>query len=162
MDAMALEPDLIAGLEDSSREILESMASMSPESIETQCGSHATTSHFESEVVATLGFTGTKSGAMIACASEALTRKITAKMLMVEPEELDDFTDGFGELVNMVTGNFKNDWVAKGNEMHLAMPTVTRHGDVSIPHKAGEIHCSIRIMLEGEALDMTLVFEGTD
>ena len=36
--------------------------------------------------------------------------------------QLGEAADGFGELVNMLSGNFKNAWVADGNQMAGQVP----------------------------------------
>ncbi|MCA8976744.1 MAG: chemotaxis protein CheX [Planctomycetes bacterium] len=167
MATQGLEPDLIEGLISSSREVMETMVFMTPEAIDATNGDEIEVhpNSFTSEVICTLGFTGTRSGAVVVTSSKALACRIAAKMLMMEPDEFESFSeaaDGFGEVVNMITGNFKNAWVAKGNEMHLAVPTVSQNGEVHIHHKEGEINCRIRVVLEGEPLEVTVLFEGQD
>ena len=78
-------------------------------------------------------------------------------MLMIDRAELPDFesaADGFGELVNMIGGNFKNAWVATGNQMDLSMPNVIHKGRVSLnTAMKGALRSCVRITLtEGELL----------
>jgi len=161
-----LEPELFESLRDSIREVIETMVFMSPETVESI--THLVDQPhvvFAGEVVGMLGFTGTRSGSVVVCCSEHLCREIAARMLTIEPGELAGFeeaADAFGEVVNMITGSFKDSWVAKGNEMSLAVPTVTRHGAVSINHTDQGISCGIRVMLEGNPLDVTVLFAAGD
>ena len=43
----------------------------------------------------------------------------------MEIEDQQEIHDAFGEVVNMVVGSFKNAWVEGGNEMSLAIPSVS-------------------------------------
>ena len=123
MPTETLEQRFVDALTNSISEVFESMIMMPPNSIETvepQPLIHA-------EVIGSLGFTGTKSGAVVLAGSRDLVVKFCANMLMMEPSEIEDeaeISDSFGEVTNMVTGNFKNAWVDAGNVMDLSIPTV--------------------------------------
>lgn len=89
----------------------------------------------DDEVIAIMGFTGTRPGVIALGSSRDLALAICANMLgTVKSEIRDDLevADSFGELVNMIAGNFKNVWVADGNEMDLALPSVIFGVDVSM------------------------------
>ncbi len=110
---------------DACTEICESMLQMAPNTVHEDIETVAT---LKAEVIATLGFTGTSSGLVAISADTASTKQICANMLFMEPEELTDnaeVADGFGEVVNMIAGNFKNAWVDDGNAMELAIPSVS-------------------------------------
>jgi CheY-specific phosphatase CheX len=156
-----IHAQLTDSLTTSSLEIFETMVFLTPDWIEPAPASGLRPNAFGSEVIGILGFTGTRSGTVIVCCSEKLCRTIAAKMLMMEPEEITDVgeaADGFGELVNMITGNFKNTWVALGNEMNLSVPTVTQHGEVSVSGRGCESSCGIRLSIAGEPIDITILF----
>lgn len=154
MAVESLAPELVNSLRSSAGEILETMVFVKPKSIEEI---PETTSCFKDEVVGLLGFTGTRSGTFAVRTSTEVAKTVAAKMLMMEPAEISDFAeaaDGFGELVNMIGGNFKNAWVATGNQMDLSVPNVIHHGSVSLKtDKDGALRSCVRIVLpEGELL----------
>jgi CheY-specific phosphatase CheX len=114
-------------------------------------------------VIGLLGFTGTRSGTFFVRTDETMAKTIAAKMLMMEPSELSSFqeaADGFGELVNMLAGNFKNAWVAAGNQMDLSVPNVIHNGEVSLKsNDAGALRSRVHVVLDGGNLDIGVHFE---
>ncbi|MCB9884207.1 MAG: chemotaxis protein CheX [Planctomycetes bacterium] len=156
-----LDPALVESLQDSAREILETMVFMTPDNIEVVPES---SSVFRAEVVGLLGFTGTRSGTVVVRTTQDLAKTIAAKMLMMEPEELgsmEEACDGFGELVNMLSGNFKNAWVANGNVMDLSVPNVILSGEVRLNmHSDPALRTCVRIHVGGGQLDVGIHFEA--
>lgn len=154
MAVESLAPELVSSLQASAREILETMVFVKPTSI-VEVPEDA--SMFEDEVVGLLGFTGTRSGTFAVRTTETVAKLVAAKMLMMEPSEMTDFAeaaDGFGELVNMISGNFKNAWVATGNQMDLSVPNVITQGRVRLNSDGdGALRSCVKITLpEGELL----------
>ncbi|HEB54609.1 MAG TPA: chemotaxis protein CheX [bacterium] len=153
-----IEPQLVDSLRDAAREIFETMVFLTPSSIEPR---QTNSTFFDADVVGLLSFTGTASGTVAVTASNKLARLMAAKMLMMEPEELTEdaeVADAFGEIVNMLTGSFKNAWVANGNQMELSVPNVVMAGSVSInsqPNGSG-----VRVMVEGEPVDVGVHFDA--
>ena len=83
-------------------------------------------------------------------------------MLMAEPEELSSFeevSDAFGEIVNMLSGSFKNEWVAEGNQMDLSIPTVIREGKVNINSDSG-VRSGVRVQVDDQQVDVGIHFEA--
>jgi chemotaxis protein CheX len=158
-----LEPHLITSLQQSAREIFETMVSMPPTSIDA---AEETESSFDDEVIGLLGFTGTRSGTFVVRTDEALARAIASRMLMVDPADMADFADtrdAFGEVVNMVAGNFKNVWVAGGSCMDLSVPNVIHRGVVSVQSAAdGCLRSRVRVTLAAGRLDIGVHFEAKD
>lgn len=158
-----LEPHLIESLQQSAREILETMVSMSPQAVTAEA---ETASSFSDEVIGLLGFTGTRSGTFVVRAPEILARTVAAKMLMMDPLEMTSFqdaSDAFGEVVNMLGGNFKNAWVAGGNQMELSMPNVIHKGTVRVQSDAdGSLRSRIRVTLAEGLLDIGVHFQAVD
>jgi len=156
-----LDPHLVDSLQSSAREILETMVFMHPEKVEVV---PELTSSFSSEVVGLLGFTGTRSGNFVVRTTERLARTIAAKMLMMDPSEITQFSeaaDGFGELVNMLSGNFKNAWVAQGNHMDLSCPNVIHNGEVRVnSDREGCLRSCVRVLVDGETIDVGIHFEA--
>ena len=161
MTTLELTPELVQSLRESTREILETMVFLPPLAIEDQ---QVTGSTFSDEVVGLLSFTGSRCGMLCIRTSEHVARTIAAKMLMMEPSELTDFVeavDGFGEVVNMVTGSFKNSWLALGNTMDLSVPTVIHRGYVSLGSSASSTERTwLRVQLPCGELSVGVVFEG--
>jgi CheY-specific phosphatase CheX len=163
MPIHTLEPHLVDSLQQSAREILETMVMLSPRSIEAVPEEK---SSFRDAVIGLMGFTGTRSGTFVVRTSEPLARTIAAKMLMLEPADLPSFAeaaDAFGEVVNMLGGNFKNAWVASGNQMDLSVPTVIHNGSVNVRSQAaGCLRSCIHVQVDGGALDIGVHFEARD
>lgn len=161
MTTLELTPELVQSLRESTREILETMVFVTPLAIEEQ---QVTGSTFADEVVGLLSFTGTRCGMLCIRTTEAVARTIAAKMLMMEPGELSDFidaVDGFGEVVNMVTGSFKNTWLALGNRMDLSVPTVIHKGYVSLGSSSSTTQRTwLRVQLPYGELSVGVVFEA--
>lgn len=161
MPAQTLEPHLVETLRKSAWEVLETMVFMTPTSVEPRAED---ASVFADEVVGLLGFTGTRSGTFVVRTSEQLARTMAAKMLMAEPEELESFeevADAFGEIVNMLSGGFKNEWVANGNQMDLSVPHVIREGSVNINSDGvGGLRSGIRVVINDTFVDIAVHFEA--
>ncbi len=161
MTIQTLEPHLLDSLRQSAREILETMVFLSPTTIDAAPEEQST---FQAEVIGLLGFTGTRSGTFVVRTDERMAKTIAAKMLMMEPSELGSFqeaADGFGELVNMLAGNFKNAWVASGNQMELSVPNVIHNGAVSLKsNDTGALRSRVKVELELGTLDIGVHFES--
>lgn len=125
MTLQLLDPRFADAIVASVQEIFESMVAMSPDAID---GNVEPQQVVANEVIASLGFTGTKTGLVVLAGPQELVTTMCAGMLMMEPSEITDqaeIADSFGEITNMVAGNFKNDWVEAGNTMDLSIPTVS-------------------------------------
>lgn len=161
MSTATLDQHLVEALQRAAREILETMVAMTPTSVTEE---PEDTSSFHDEVIGLLGFTGTRSGTVVVRTTEAVATTAAARMLMMEPSELGSFADAadaFGEVVNMLAGNFKNAWVADGNAMELAMPNVIHRGAVKV-HSDGPgcLRSRIRAVVDVGAIDVGVHFEA--
>ena len=117
---------------DSVGSVFEQMVMMKPDSVTV---AEDPQPNVVADVIGVLGFTGTKTGLGVLSCSLQLAQTVCANMLMMEVSEIsseEEVTDSFGELVNMVVGNFKNHWVAEGNIMDLAVPSVTLGSPISM------------------------------
>lgn len=161
MTTQELTPELVRSLQESTREILETMVFVTPTGMNEE---PETRSSFEDEVVGVLSFTGTRCGTVCIRTDETVAKTIAAKMLMMEPGDFGSFAeaaDGFGELVNMVCGNFKNAWVAQGNQMDLSVPTVIHRGRVSLKSDAaGAVRSCVRVALPFGEMRVGVHFEA--
>ena len=160
MPIQSLEPHLNETLRNSAREILESMVFLTPTSVDALEDRSAT---FEDEVIGLLSFTGSSSGSFVVRTTETLATKMAAQMLMTEPEELaefDEVADAFGEIVNMLSGSFKNEWVADGNQMDLTVPHVVRRGRVNLKATHEGMHTGVRVQIDDARVDVGVYFEA--
>jgi len=101
------------------------------------------------EITAMVGLAGLLCGVMgIRCSLKASTC-MASKMLGVEPGTIGpEMRDAFGEICNMVAGNFKNKIARLGNECMLSVPTVITGND----------YC-LHSPTDSEALEVRLLFE---
>ena len=157
----ALESKYCEGLVDSAKEIFETMICMTPSDIK-ELDKTEYSQTIQDEVIGILGFTGTRSGVVSLNSSKVLGRAICASMLCMEVDEVEgdqDIADSFGELVNMVTGSFKNIWVADGNQMDLSIPSVVFGEGVSLSTgKATHVGYACRMYFEAGVLEINLRF----
>jgi CheY-specific phosphatase CheX len=80
-------------------------------------------------VLGTIGFSGKAKGRVYFRLSIEGARRIAAHILGLAPEELNSRTeidDAVGELLNIVTGNFKSNLCDAGLDCRLHTPSVTR------------------------------------
>ncbi len=81
----------------------------------------------DTESLAVLGYNGTKIGSFMLSTTKLCAQKMAMALLMLDDmSELspEDTADAFGEVLNMVGGNFKNYLVEHGQQMALSTPTV--------------------------------------
>ncbi|MEZ5965741.1 MAG: chemotaxis protein CheX [Planctomycetota bacterium] len=95
------------------------------------------------EVVSTLAFAGSCQGQFVLATSTDVAKHMCATMLMLGEDEMsnDEIADGFGEILNMMGGNYKNDWIATdGRRMDLTVPsTVFGHVALTSMRNATEL-----------------------
>lgn len=93
-------------------------------------------------IVSAVGMAGDFDGVAYYDFPEALALRVTGKMLSLEPSECNHefVNDALGELANMVTGSFKNQFVARGVECRLTIPSLVRGSSFSI-EAASSVEC---------------------
>ena len=102
------------------------------------------------EITAMVGLAGLVRGVLSIRCSVKAGKLMASKMLGVGPEQIGaEMCDAFGEICNMVAGNFKNKIVRMGNECLLSVPTVIEGSDYSLHSLA-----------DSEALEVQLLFEN--
>lgn len=106
--------------------------------------------HQQPEITAMVGLAGQVCGVMsIRCGLPVATR-MASKMLGAEPApDSPEIQDAFGEICNMVAGNFKNKIAGLGDNCMLSVPTVVTGSDYSL-----------RSLADTDTLDTALLFEG--
>jgi CheY-specific phosphatase CheX len=115
--------------------------------------------------VGLLGFTGTRSGNFVVRTTEKHGEDHRSQDADDGPQRtrlsFSEAADGFGELVNMLSGNFKNAWVANGNQMDLSVPNVIHNGEVRVNSEhEGSLRSCVRVTVEGQVLDVGIHFES--
>jgi chemotaxis protein CheX len=100
-------------------------------------------------ITAMVGLAGQICGVLsIRCHPKAATR-MAFKMLGVEPSPGSrEIQDAFGEICNMVAGNFKNKIAGMGDKCMLSVPTVITGSDYTL-----------RSLADTDTIEITLVFE---
>ena len=146
----------------SAREVFETMVMMTPRQATAIPDPGAVVT---ADVVGVLGFSGTHSGVGVMSCSLELARTICANMLAMDPSEIEDeqeIHDAFGEVVNMVLGSFKNAWVDGGNQINLAIPSISVGTGVSLLTCKGSnvVGYSVVLEFEGGDIRIDLRFEG--
>lgn len=161
MTMEALDSKYCEGLVKSAKEVFETMIFMTPTDIK-ELGEEDYSQTIRDEVIGILGFTGTKSGVVSLHGSKNLGAAICASMLGMEIDEVEgdqDIADSFGELVNMITGSFKNLWVEDGNAMDLSIPSVVFGEGVSLSTaKSSHIGYACRMYFDAGTLEINLRF----
>lgn len=86
-------------------------------------------------VLGTIGFSGKAEGRVFVRMSIATANKVASKILGMDVKDLDDaaINDTVGELVNIMTGNFKSNLCDAGLDCKLTPPQVTRTDDLETP-----------------------------
>lgn len=93
-------------------------------------------------VVSAVGMAGDMEGVAYYDLPEVLALKVTSTMMSLEPSECghEFVNDALGELANMATGSFKNQFVARGLECRLTIPSLIRGSSFSI-EAASSVDC---------------------
>ena len=85
------------------------------------------------EITSMVGLAGQLCGVMSICCTVKAAGRMASKMLGVEPDESgQEMRDAFGEVCNMVAGNFKNKVSGLGDGCMLSVPTVITGSDYSV------------------------------
>jgi chemotaxis protein CheX len=91
-------------------------------------------------LLGTIGFSGKAEGRVYLRLSQEGAKRVAAGVLGLKPEELNDLAeinDAVGELVNIVTGNFKSNLCDAGLDCRLHTPKVTRTDNFDVPTVPG-------------------------
>jgi chemotaxis protein CheX len=106
--------------------------------------------HQQPAITAMVGLAGQVCGVMsIRCSVQAATR-MAARMLGTEPApDNPDIQDAFGEICNMIAGNFKNKIAGLGDNCMLSVPTVVTGSDYNL-----------RSLGDSDTIEAVFVFEG--
>jgi chemotaxis protein CheX len=101
-------------------------------------------------MTAMVGLAGQLCGVMILRCSVESSTLMASRMLGVPPGEIGrEGCDAFGEICNMIAGNFKNKISGLGNGCMLSVPTVISGS-----------HYSLHPLSGSEPIEVTLLFEA--
>lgn len=100
-------------------------------------------------ITAMVGLAGQVCGVMsIKCDTKAASR-MASKMLGAEPDEKSaELQDAFGEICNMVAGNFKNKIAGMSEKCMLSIPTVVTGSDYTL-----------RSLSDSDSIEVNMLFE---
>jgi chemotaxis protein CheX len=110
------------------------------------------------DIAAMVGLAGQLCGILTVRASRESAARMAFKMLGAETEkDSQEVADAFGEICNMVAGNFKNKVSGLGDGCMLSVPTVITGSDYSVRSLAGSPPLELR--LQFESLPMLISLE---
>jgi CheY-specific phosphatase CheX len=109
------------------------------------------------EITSMVGLAGQLCGLLsIRCSGKAAAL-MASKMLGMEFKQVDDEVfDAFGEVGNMVAGNFKNKVPGLGDGCMLSVPTVVTGTDYSLHSNAAVPALEIQLMFESMPIVVAL------
>lgn len=121
--AVALSEEQLARFViDATNEVFSTMVMMNPED---DYPLSTPVQHFQCSITGLIGFAGTYSGTISIHCPTTLAMKITANMLGMECEEVnEDLNDAIGEIANMLGGSVKQVLSKGGLDVRLSTPTV--------------------------------------
>jgi len=114
--------------------VFDTMLSMPVETVEDATSEIVNGHH----IVGTVGFAGTVLGNLNLHVGDALACQMTAAMLEMEPDEIEDdeeIHDVIGELCNMICGDLKSRLCDAGLACDLSIPSITSGKDFKIESK---------------------------
>jgi len=92
-----------------------------------------TPDHFHDSISGMVGFAGIYTGSLSIHCPLSLARTITANMLGMECEEIDDdINDALGEIANLLGGGIKHLLSSSGQDVKLSTPSVISGGSYKI------------------------------
>jgi chemotaxis protein CheX len=104
--------------------------------------------NFEPEITAMVGLAGQLCGVMTIRCAQKSAGLMASKMLGVEAEG-QEMCDAFGEICNMVAGNFKNKIAGLSDGCMLSVPTVITGTDYNL-----------RSLTDSAAVEASFIFES--
>ena len=100
-------------------------------------------------ITAMVGLAGQVCGVMSIRCDTTAARRMASKMIGEEPAEKSaELQDAFGEICNMIAGNFKNKITGMSEKCMLSVPTVVTGSDYSL-----------RSLSDSDSIGVTMLFE---
>lgn len=105
------------------------------------------------DITAMVGLAGQLRGVLTLRCNRHTAAKMAGRMLGSSPSaESQDVKDAFGEVGNMIAGNFKNKISGMGDACMLSVPTVITGTDYSVHSLADSDGLEVRQLFEGSPL----------
>jgi chemotaxis protein CheX len=137
-------------LEVATREVFELMPGCKP----TLASGHP---EANLEVTSMVGLAGQLSGVLSVQCNGAAAALMASKMLNVPLDQVQaDMSDAFGEICNMVAGNFKNKVPGLGDGCMLSPPTVITGSDYSLHSPGASPTIQVGLLFESLPVLITL------
>ena len=109
------------------------------------------------DITAMVGLAGQLCGVMSIQCSHQSAGLMASKMLGVEPEKIGpELCDAFGEICNMVAGNFKNKIAGLSDGCLLSVPTVITGSDYSLHPASDSAALEVRLLFENKPIVISL------
>ena len=109
------------------------------------------------DITAMVGLAGQWCGVMSVHCSTKSSTIMACNMLGVEADQIGpEMCDAFGEICNMIAGNFKNKIAGLGNGCMLSVPTVITGSDYSLRSLTDAPALEVRLLFEGRPVVITL------
>ncbi|MEN6319447.1 MAG: chemotaxis protein CheX [Syntrophaceae bacterium] len=125
------------------RNVLETMASVN---VEFQDVYFSNDIKIFGDVSGIMGLSGNAEGTLVVTFYWSLAKMIVAKMMGVDEDKLDAelIHDGVSEIINMISGSTKREFVGKPYHFEISLPSVV----VGSGHQVGHIHdTSIAVLI---------------
>ena len=108
-------------------------------------------------VVSLIGLAGNWVGAGSLCCSAETACDLSSRLLMTESPEVDEeVLDAFGELTNIIIGNFKNGLEERLGPMGLSIPTVISGHDFRARSLSGKGWVVVPFLAAGNRLNVRI------
>jgi chemotaxis protein CheX len=109
------------------------------------------------DITAMVGLAGQLCGVLTLRCNRATAANMASRMLGSQPSpESQETKDAFGEVGNMVAGNFKNKVSGMGDGCMLSVPTVITGSDYSVHSLSDSEALEVRQLFEGMPFAITL------
>lgn len=109
------------------------------------------------DITAMVGLAGQLCGVMSIRCTRKSALLMASKMLGVEPANVGpDMCDAFGEICNMVAGNFKNKIPGLGDSCMLSVPTVITGDDYSMHSPKNSAAVELRLLFDNAPVVISL------
>jgi chemotaxis protein CheX len=109
------------------------------------------------DITAMVGLAGQLCGVLTLRCKRDTAAKMARKMLgTLPPTDSQDVKDAFGEVGNMIAGNFKNKISGMADACMLSVPTVITGSDYSVHSLADSDGLEVRQLFEGSPFQVML------
>jgi chemotaxis protein CheX len=112
------------------------------------------------DITAMVGLAGQLCGVMSLRCNHETAARMAEKMLGTVSPASQDVQDAFGEIGNMIAGNFKHKITGAASNCMLSVPTVISGTDFSVRSLADSEPCEVTLLFEGKPFTISLQIHG--